>query len=140
MCILQPLGFNFVCGGMEDPHPNYPLFCRAGISLVLAVFKAWQDCSGFHACVPVLFICFWGLEILVEMSDSESELSFNLKRNVTNKRAESELQSLSKCIPTQQLTDEIDTPHIITSKAGPTQKTATANEDSPLVQDASNIS
>ena len=28
-----------------DSHPNYLFFCLVGIVLVLAVFKAWRDCS-----------------------------------------------------------------------------------------------
>ena len=49
------------------------------------------------------------------MSIDESELRFELMRNITNKRAESQLQSRSKCIPEQQLTDEIYTLRIITA-------------------------
>ena len=37
------------------------------------------------------------------MSDSESELSLSMMRNITNKRAEMELQSLSKYVLTTHL-------------------------------------
>ena len=58
----------------------------------------------FHALVPAPFISFhFGLEFLAEISDSESELSFSMMRNITNKRAEIELQSRSKYVLTTHL-------------------------------------
>ena len=50
-----------------------------------------------------MFISFFGLKFLVEMSDSEGELRLSLMRNVTNKQAESDLQSRSKYVLTAHL-------------------------------------
>ena len=93
------LGSNFL-GGFT---PQLPLFCLVGIVLVLAVFKAWRDCS-FSFTLEFQHRSFhFGLEFLAEISDSESELSFSMMRNITNKRAEFELQSRSKYVLTTHL-------------------------------------
>ena len=86
-----------------DSHPNYLFFCLVGIVLVLAVFKAWRDCP-FSFTLEFQHRSFhFGLEFLAEISDSESELSFSMMRNITNKRAEIELQSRSKYVLTTHL-------------------------------------
>ena len=62
------------------------------------------------------------------MSDSESELSLSMMRNITNKRKEIELQSRSK-----YSTVRINDPIGIIAKACSTHKFSTVNEDSALV-------